>query len=105
MKTIKIIVDRLKEMIDQSGIQYLEDHAYEIYQLFLNEKLVDDTDARILLICLLSADYKMLCQGGNDKAALSNRLQQSCGLRKKVSDRMADVFLTLFNEENVTVWS
>lgn len=53
MKTIKIIVDRLKEMIDQSGIQYLEDHAYEIYQLFLNEKLVDDTDARILLICLL----------------------------------------------------
>lgn len=63
MNYTEIIADRLKSLIDTNGFQYLEDHAYEIYEQLREEKLLNGIYARVLLICLLSADYKNYKRG------------------------------------------
>lgn len=99
-----MIADRLKKLVDANGLQYLEDHAYELYESMKEEKLLDDVYARVLLICLLSADYKNFERGKLEKTALSSSIQRSCALREDVSDQMADVFMRLFDEKNFTKW-
>jgi len=104
MNYTEIIADRLKSLIDTNGFQYLEDHAYEIYEQLREEKLLNGIYARVLLICLLSADYKNYKRGELKKTSLSASIQKNCGLRKDISDQMADVFVKLFGEENYAEW-
>lgn len=94
----------LKKMIDQHGFQYLEDHAYDIYETVKKDKLVEDLYARVLLICLLSADYKKFQQGDIDRDTLSAQIQDNCALQKDMSDQMADVFTKLFDDHNLGEW-
>ncbi|MGI6766426.1 MAG: hypothetical protein ACOX4R_04325 [Lentihominibacter sp.] len=104
MNNTEIIATQLKKIIDKNGFQYLEDHAYQIYELVKEEKLLDDMHARVLLICLLSADYKNFNRNELEKETLSSSIQKNCALRKKVSDHMADAFIKLFDEKNCSAW-
>ncbi len=104
MNDSAMVADRLKQLVDANGLRYLEDHAYELYESMKEEKLLDDMYARALLICMLSADYKNFERGEFEKTALSSSIQKNCALREDVSDQMADVFMRLFDERNVTEW-
>lgn len=99
-----IMTARLKSIIDERGFQYMHDHAYEIYELFMREKQLDDVYARVLLSCLLSADFMKAKEADCDLSLLSVRIQKNCALRKSVADQMAEVFLLLFASENMRDW-
>ncbi len=52
------VAEKIKQIIDEKGYEYLENGAYDIYKTLLDEGLADGMHSRVLLSCLLSGNYR-----------------------------------------------
>ena len=98
------LAEYLKNKIDNNGFAYLSEKPFQIYEDILKNSIIDDTNARILLVCLLSKAYISDNKSHPDKEELSVKFQELCGLKESVAEQMAEVFAELFGEENISEW-
>lgn len=101
--TDKLIIEKLKELIDKNGPDYLTDEPHYIY----NE--LAETDQKntviagailMLLACGIWDGAKLI----KDKDELSKMIQKDCCFNKKMSDRLADIIQTLYSKDNNAEW-
>lgn len=98
------LITALKEIIETKGFDILDSKPYEIYQKISKIDTISDVISRILLITLLSGVLKQLRSDKMSQEELSDYLQKNCCLKKKMSDFMAQMYLSLFSDENIVLW-
>ena len=96
-------VATLKYLIDVNGPNFLRDHPYEVYQKLLGTPTTDDKTSRAILFALVSNIDKIALQE-RDYLTLSSIIQNDCDLKKKTSDKLAQIFLELYSDENIKEW-
>ena len=97
------IADKLKNIIDENGPGYLADNPYEAF-LKLTESGATDRRTASAVLCLLVSG--MLDEIGKDRdsAELSKQIQKECSFNKKMSEDLANIFLSVFSAENEKEW-
>lgn len=65
---------------------------------------ISDVTSRVLLITLLSGVLMQVRNAKISQEELSEYLQKSCCLKKKMADFMAQMYLSLFSDENIDLW-
>ena len=93
-------VATLKYLIDVNGPNFLRDHPYEVYQKLLGTPTTDAKTSRAILCALVSNIDKIALQE-RDYLTLSSIIQNDCDLKKKTSDKLAQIFLELYSDENI----
>lgn len=103
MNDMERMIEKLKELIDKNGYDYLTDKPITVYKE-LEEAAPDEIITAgailMLLVCGVWDDAKRI----GDKEELSGKLQKKCGFNKKMSDKLTDVIQTLYSEDNKAEW-
>ena len=93
--------ESLKAIIDEEGIDYLTREPYEVYESLL-ECMVEPALCRTVLSALLAGIMDKV--DGADITALSKWIQSECFFKKSVADNLAEMFISLFSDENKAAW-
>ncbi len=101
MDGMEAVRNRLKELIEANGIDYLEREPYEVYQDLLENKL-DSICARLVLSALTALAVQRAQMLSID--VLSRYFSVECCLKKKAADQLAAMFKELLNQNNTTAW-
>ena len=97
------VINRLKDMIDREGQSYLTEEPYRVYLELKEDFTVDKIISGGILAFLVNGmmDY---VGPESDFQELSRTVQKECGFNKKMADRLAGIFLSLYSEENTEEW-
>ena len=97
------VINRLKDMIDREGQSYLTEEPYRVYLELKEDFAVDKIISGGILVFLVNGmmDY---VGPESDFQELSRKIQKECGFNKKMADRLAGIFLSLYSEENMEEW-
>ena len=101
--SVERIANRLKEIIDKNGPNYLMDEPYEMYMLLVESKTADRRTAGAILQLLVS-DLLQKVFSESDYETLSRSIQKECSLNKKMADRLAAILLSLYSGKNKERW-
>ncbi len=97
------VAEKLKEIIDDNGKDYLSEEPYKVYKALVKEKAADKKTAGALLY-LLTTEVPGNVNPGDDIPSLSKAIQRECGLNKKMADRLAEILIALYSEDNEKEW-
>ena len=97
------IAQRLKEMIEENGLDYLKENPFEIYSLLLDEKVASPLSIRMILLTLL-AQVHLKAKELADPKAIARYIQRSCCLNKEMADFLSSIFAEVFSAENQEEW-
>ena len=103
MNDVERMIEKLKELIDKNGYDYLTDKPLAVYKELeeaVPNEIITAGAILTLLVCGVCDDAKRI----EDKEELSGKLQKKCGFNKKMSDKLADVIQTLYSEDNKAEW-
>ena len=103
MNDVERMIEKLKELIDKNGYDYLTDKPHAVYKELEEaapNEIITAGAILMLLVCGVWDDAKRI----EDKEKLSGKLQKKCGFNKKMSDRLTDVIQTLYSEDNKAKW-
>ena len=103
MNDVERMIEKLKELIDKNGYDYLTDKPLAVYKELeeaVPNEIITAGAILTLLVCGVWDDAKRI----EDKEELSGKLQKKCGFNKKMSDKLADVIQTLYSEDNKAEW-
>ena len=97
------VINRLKDMIDREGQSYLTEEPYRVYLELKEDFAVDKIISGGILVFLVNGmmDY---VGPESDFQELSRKIQKECSFNKKMADRLAGIFLSLYSEENTEEW-
>ena len=101
--TDKLIIGKLKELIDKNGLDYLTDKPHSVYKELAEKDQNNAIIAGAILMLLASGIWngaKLI----KDKDELSKKLQKDCCFNKKMSDRLAYIIQTLYSKDNKAEW-
>ncbi len=98
MEKMEAVRNRLREIIEEEGIEYLENKPNKVYQ-DLMEKDLDPVCARLVLSALTAQGAKKALELNEE--SLSHYFGMECGLRKEEADRLAAMFKELFNQRGL----
>ena len=101
-KGVETIVASFKSIIDKNGPGFLEDEPYRVY-IELVKSGTDRKTAAAILHFLVSGALKE-ADTDSEFEGLSKSIQKVCSLNKKMSDRLAAIFLSLYTNENKEEW-
>lgn len=102
-RTMESIVAKLKTIIDNNGPSYLTDEPYGTYCELLESDAVDGKTAAAILHVLVSgimADIDFCC----DAEQASATIQRECSLNKRMADRLAIIFTSLYSDTHREEW-
>ena len=103
-KTMENTVNKLKELIDKNGSDYLSNEPYLVYKELIASELRDEKTAGAIMLALVRGTDRAI--GGHDKPeSLSKQIQTECCFNKKMADRVAEIFLTLYSDRNNDEWN
>lgn len=97
------VAEKLKEIIDNNGPDYLSEEPYRVYKELLESKVTDRKMAGALLHLLVSGISENV-DPCDDALNLSKRIQTACYFNKKMADRLAEIMLYLHSVENEKDW-
>lgn len=97
------IAKRLKEMIEENGLDYLKENSFRVYSLLLAEKVASPLSARMILLTLL-AQVHLKAKKLTDPKVLAQHIQKSCCLNKRMADFLASIYVEVFSAENQKKW-
>jgi len=97
------IAQRLKEMIEENGLDYLKENPFEIYSLLLDEKVASPLSIRMILLTLL-AQVHLKAKELADPKAIARYIQRSCCLNKVMADFLSSIYAEVFSAENQEEW-
>lgn len=100
----KKITARLKEIIDRHGPNYLSDEPYPVYEELIGSGVADKKTAGAILYFLVNG---LLKEAYTDSTAesLTEKIQRGCSFNKRMADRLASIFLSLYSDENQADWT
>lgn len=98
------LVDKLKELVDKNGPDYLHDRPYETYQALIEADLKVEKMAGAILMALVRGIDKNAVNNSTDSKELSELIQDECCFNKRMADQVAVVFLDLYSKDNVDEW-
>ena len=103
-KMMENTVNKLKELIDKNGSDYLSNEPYLVYKELIASELRDEKTAGAIMLALVRGIDRAI--GGHDKPeSLSKQIQKECCFNKKMADRVAEIFLTLYSDRNNDEWN
>ena len=97
------VAEKLKELIDENGPQYLTEEPYKVYSELIKSKTADRKTAGAILMLFVSGVTETV-MSDDDPADLSKRIQKECCFNKKMSDVLADIVLSLHSSKNEKEW-
>lgn len=97
------IVENLKAMIEKNGPDYLTAEPYSVYRELTASGTSEKKLAGAILYALVSGILADM-NPAMELADLSKGIQKDCSLDKPMSDRIAEVFLSLYSERNREEW-
>lgn len=97
------IAKRLKELIEENGLDYLRENPFKIYSLLLTEKVASPLFARMILLTLLTQVH-LKAKDFTDPKVLGKYIQKSCCLNKGMADFLASIYAEVFSTENQEEW-
>lgn len=97
------VAEKLKEIIDNNGPEYLSEEPYKVYKTLVEEKAVDKKIAGALLY-LLTTGVLGIVKPGEEFSSLSKAIQRECSFNKKMADQLAAILLALYSEDNEKAW-
>ena len=100
---MEIISEKLKELIDNNGPEYLAKEPYNAYKELLRSKAADRKTAGALLMLFTTVSMKTV-KSEKDPDQLSKRIQKDCAFNKKMADLLADIMISLYSRENKKEW-
>lgn len=103
MNNNRQIIEKLKELIDNNGPEYLADNPYETYRVIV-AAAPDKAVLAGAILMLLSVgvwDSAILIK---DQDEISKKIQKECCFNKKMSDSLSDIIGSLYSEDNSTEW-
>lgn len=101
---IQNLIDKLKELIDKNGLDYLYDNPYPTYLELLSADPAEAKTAGAVLLALVRNIKKADVRNMGDGNDLSKLIQRECGLNKRLADKAAIIFLTLYSRDNEKEW-
>ena len=93
------IVEYLKKIILNEGIDYLSDNAYKVYERLENIKVKNGIRTAILS-CLLNDVSKLSLKKNVGYDDLYSYIKDNCLLNEKICVDMANIFLEVFSNDN-----
>ena len=97
------VAEKLKEMINENGPSYLSDEPYKVFKELQESRVTDKRTAGALLMLFATGIVDSIKKDtGVD--ALSDLIKAECCFNKRMSDRLADIVLTLYSKENKDEW-
>ena len=100
---MKNVAEKLKEIIDNNGPDYLSEEPYKVYKILVEEKAVDRKTAGALLY-LLTTEVSSGVKPGADMSSVSKLIQRECSFNKKMADRLAEILIALYSKDNEKEW-
>lgn len=97
------VVGKLKEIIDNNGLDYLTEEPYKVYEILIEEKVADKKMAGALLY-LLTTEISGNVKPVDDISFLSKHIQKECSFNKKMSDQLAKILIALYSQDNENEW-
>lgn len=101
--TDKLIVGKLKELIDKNGPDYLTDKPQTVYKE-LTESYSGNTIIASAILMLLTNGIWDSAIPINDHDELSGMIQRACCFNEEMADRLATVVVQLYSIKNQTEW-
>ncbi len=98
------VAEKLKELIEKNGSDYLVEEPYMVYKELIRSKIADKKTAGALLM-LMAVGLPKSIKSEGDKELLSKLIQKQCCFNKKMSDRLAEILLALYSDENKKEWA
>ena len=98
-----VIANRLKKLIEEKGLAYLEDNSFKIYLLLLKERIASPLTIRMILLMLLSKVH-LKAKELTDPKALAQYIQRSCCLNKAMADFLSSIYTEVFSAANQEEW-
>jgi len=97
------LAQMLKAIIDRSGTSYLKDKAYELYCELLKSGAVERKTAAAVLY-ILALGIMETIEFSSDLEKISETIRKECSLSKKMSDKLALIFSSLYSETHKKEW-
>lgn len=94
---------RLKEMIEENGLDYLKENPFDIYSLLLDEKVASPLSIRMILLTLLTQVH-LKAKELADPNAITRYIQRSCCLNTEMADFLSSIYAEVFSAENQKEW-
>ena len=91
------IANKLKEIIDKNGLSYLTEEPFAVYKELLDSGDTDKKTADATLHLLVSELHGRTSAQDVDPVLFSRSIQKECNFNKKMSDRLAAIFLSLYH--------
>ncbi len=101
--TNKLIVDKLKGLIDKNGPDCFRDDPYSVYKELV-ETVRDSTMIAGAILMLMSTGMWDGAKLIKDYEVLSSKIQKESFFKKKMSDQLAEIILSLYSEDNKAEW-
>ena len=98
-KTDKEIAYALKEIIDKNGPEYLTDAPFQVFKELIASAGIDRKTAGAILHFLVSS-LPGDVSSDSDFESLSGTIRKECSFNKKMADRIASIFLSLYSQDN-----
>lgn len=96
-------VRELKRLIDKNGRNYLQDEPYLVYKELVASENADKSLAGAILMVLVDGCWSRP-QNLTGQDVLSKRIQDRCYFKKKMADKLAEIFISLCSEKNEEEW-
>lgn len=90
----KKTADILKELTAERGYDYIYDEAYSVHKTLI-KRGIDKRIANVILYALLEE------VGRENKGDIEREVDEKLNLKKKKSSLIAEIFSTLYDEENI----
>ncbi len=97
------ITEKLKELIDENGLDYLMDKPYEVYKELMGAEPEAAVTAGAILMLLASGVWDS-ARRIRDNGDLSKKIQKECCFNKRMSDQLTDIIQSLYSKGNKTEW-
>ncbi|MBQ9154987.1 MAG: hypothetical protein IJ130_14390 [Solobacterium sp.] len=101
---MSVIAGRLKELIDKEGPEYLSEYPDQVYRYLVRETDTDDIFCAAVLYTL-HAGVNESAKRINDRKKLSSVISDTCSLKKKLADDIAELYVLLYSSDNLQNWN
>lgn len=96
---------QLAEIIETEGPDILINEPWKAYQMLLNFDTADKKMAAALLHTFIAGVPSFFTHDRKYKHEdISKAVQKQCCLRKNISDKIAEIYLALYSQENIEFW-
>lgn len=101
---MEAVVRKMKQIIERYGPDYMTAEPYNVFLTLTESNVTDRKTAGAILHVLVSGICGDLDSDQENMISLSEWIQHTCCITKRMSDRVSGIFLSLYSSENREEW-